>query len=97
MLIKIIIGTKEVGFGKHVLALGASSVTDVKNFWFHLWISNILYSMSTVLVKVSLLLFLHRVFRFRDFTIYVQVIGGIVLLWGFATVHTRLHKPANVQ
>ena len=91
----MIIGIKEIGFGKHVQALGASSAIKVKNFWLHLWIQEILNLTSTMLVKISILLFFHRAFRFRDFTIYAQIVGGIVLLWGLIAVNIGLHTPAN--
>ena len=79
-------GTKAVGFGKHIWALGPSPDAKIHQFWFYAWISNILYAFSMVLVQISVLLFLRRAFQFSNLTKYGVILGVLVILWGVASV-----------
>lgn len=63
---------------------------DIKNFWLFLYASEIIYPISIVLVRFSILLFLYRFFHIPQFRLYASMIGITVGAWGVATV--RKHK-----
>jgi len=77
------LATQHFNFGHHQLLVTSS---QLRNFWLYLYIAEVFYPIATVLIKISILLFLYRIFHLRIFQIWAIAIGIIVISWGIATV-----------
>ncbi|CAF9931199.1 hypothetical protein IMSHALPRED_008558 [Imshaugia aleurites] len=70
-------------FGKH---LQWATASDIRNFWIYLYASEIIYPISVVLIKCSILSLLYRIFHVPRFKLYAATIGVSVIFWGVTTV-----------
>lgn len=76
-------GTQNFNFGKHLIQ---ATPSDIKNFWLFLYAWEIIYPTPIVLIKLSILLFLYRIFHIPQFKLYASMIAITVGAWGAATV-----------
>ena len=66
------------GFGRHQLML---SLDQIKNFLLNDWTIQIIFACAISVTRFSLLIFYHRLFPVKRFTILAVIIGAILIVW----------------
>ena len=66
------------GFGKHQLML---SLDHIKKFLLNDWTVQIMFASAISVTRLSLLVFYHRLFPVRRFTIVAVIMGVILIAW----------------
>ncbi|KAM0801097.1 hypothetical protein BDR22DRAFT_209151 [Usnea florida] len=70
-------------FGKH---LQWATASDIRHFWIYFYASEIIYPISAVLIKCSILCFLYRVLHVLQVKICASIIGVATIFWGVITL-----------
>ena len=66
------------GFGRHQLML---SLDQIKNFLLNDWTIQIIFACAISVTRFSLLVFYHRLFPVKRFTIIAIIIGVVLIIW----------------
>ncbi|KAL8869306.1 MAG: hypothetical protein Q9174_004369, partial [Haloplaca sp. 1 TL-2023] len=66
------------GFGRHILLVNPDHVVPFIKLFFA---SPLIFYVAAVALKCSVLLFYHRIFPIRKFTVWNIAIGGVVAVW----------------
>lgn len=89
---------RHFNFGKH---LQWATASDIRRLWICLYASEIIYPISLVLIKCSILSLLYRVFHVPELKIYASTIGVTVIFWGITTVSptetTKIQQPTDFK
>ena len=82
-----------------VSTLGIQNLLMLTAFFFSktYWVSNIFYPSCLFPTKVSILLFYHRLFPNRRFTIALYVVGVVAAAWYLAVLGTAIFQCTPVQ
>ncbi|KAF7714173.1 Uncharacterized protein PECH_000995 [Penicillium ucsense] len=82
------------GVGTHIYRWG---LPGVSHFYINLFVCEILYTLSVVFTKYSILLFFWRIFSSTNIRIPIYVIATITTAWGLGVILTTVFQCVPIQ